>query len=140
MAKAVTNIGVSILIVLIGGGVTAGVIIARRVPDVAHTPVAKVTNVEVVKLVETTINDTFTVTGSLEPWKEVLLSSEAKGKIEWLGIEEGDKVNDGDVLLKVDRSSAEIRYKQAQIELAMASLELDRLARLLDKGIGSTQA
>ncbi len=140
MAKAVTNIGVSILIVFIGAAVTAGVLIARRAPSVAHPTVEKVTNVEVLKLVETTINDTFTVTGSLEPWKEVLLSSEAKGKIEWLGIEEGDKVNDGDVLLKVDRASAEIRYKQAQIELAMASLELDRLARLLDKGIGSTQA
>jgi membrane fusion protein, multidrug efflux system len=140
MAKTITNIGVSILIILFGGALTAGIIILRRAPSVAQSTAEKVTNVEVLKLVVTTINDTFTVTGSLEPWKEVLLSSEAKGKIEWLGIEEGDKVNEGDVLLKVDRASAEIRYKQAQIELAMASLELDRLAKLLEKGIGSTQS
>ncbi|PCJ65443.1 MAG: hypothetical protein COA73_02485 [Candidatus Hydrogenedentota bacterium] len=140
MSKIVINIVVCILIVVICGAVTVGIVMIRRSPVVEQSRIEKVTNIEILKLSETTIHDSFTVTGSLDPWKDVLLSSEAKGKIEWLGAEEGDKVNVGSELLKVDRSSAEIRYKQAQIEFAMASLELERVQKLLEKGIGSTQS
>lgn len=140
MAKIIKNMVICAGIVLLGGLVTVSVVLARRDPDVERTRVPKITNVEIMALQTTTVHDTFTVTGSLDPWKEVLLSSEAKGKIEWLGIGEGEKINAGSELLRVDRSSAEIRYKQTLTEYAMASLELDRVRKLRDKGIGSVQA
>lgn len=140
MKKLLINTAVCSGIVLLGGAVTFGITTMRGEPDSEPQPIARVTNVRTMPIELTTVHDTFTVTGRLEPWKEVLLSSESKGKVEWMGVESGDKVNAGEELLRIDRLSAEIQYKQAMIEFAMASLELERVRTLRDKGIGSAQA
>jgi membrane fusion protein (multidrug efflux system) len=137
--RSIINAGVCIGIVLFGSAATMGIVFARQSPSVSKTLLPKVTNVEISTLQETMVQDTITVTGSLEPWKEVLLSSEAKGKIEWLGVEEGDTTTAGDELLKVDRASAEARHQQGQIEYALAALVVERLIELGNKGIGSVQ-
>jgi hypothetical protein len=71
MKRLLTSAGVCLDIVFLGGVATMGIVFARHSPRVELSPIPKVTNVEIVELQKTTVHDTFTVTGSLEPWKEV---------------------------------------------------------------------
>lgn len=98
--------------------------------------------------------NTGTVTGSgtIEV-TEYDVASKIPGRIAWLGVDEGDRVNDGDVIVKLttreltaqrDRAVASLKATDAQIISARAQLEysetnLKRVESLYKKGGASKQ-
>ena len=139
MKRTVSNLAACLGIVLVGTVVTSAVVMARRAPEKVEVESRKITNVTVQVLREKIVRDSFTVTGSLEPWKEVLLSAETSGKIEWQGVDEGDRVERGQELLKIDRVSTEIRLNQARARYELSLLELERMQKLQQGGLSTSQ-
>ena len=139
MKRSIPNLAVCIGIILAGTATTSAVVMARRAPEKVEVESRKITNVTVQVLREKIVQDSFTVTGSLEPWKEVLLSAETSGKIECQEVEAGDRVEAGQELLKIDRASAEIRLKQARARYNLSLLELERMQQLQKGGLGTSQ-
>ena len=101
----------------------------RRVPEVS---------VRILK--GETVEDRLVLTGSVQPWAEVILSSEVRGKIEWKGVEEGDIVRAGQELYRVDTESIRTRLRQAQAQHKLAVQELERIERLAKSGAGTAQS
>lgn len=99
----------------------------------------KIPNVSVAVLQGTTLEDTLRLTGSVEAWKDVMLSAEIGGKIEAKNAEEGDSVKAGQVLFQIDTESIRAAYDQAEAQFRLATQEFDRTQRLVERGVTAQQ-
>jgi len=105
--------------------------------------------VEVKKVALVDIVETVSATGKIQPEVEVKLSSEVSGEIIELPIVEGQQVNKGDLLVRVNpdiyqsslnRSQATLQNVKADLEQADATLKeaqssYDRNKNLFEKGV-----
>jgi len=105
--------------------------------------------VEITAINEIDITETVSATGKIQPEVEVKLSSEVSGEIIELPIQEGQTVEKGDLLVKINpdlyqsslqRSQASYQNIQASLAQSKASLKqakanYDRNKTLFDKGV-----
>ena len=105
--------------------------------------------VEITAINEIDITETVSATGKIQPEVEVKLSSEVSGEIIELPIQEGQAVEKGDLLVKINpdlyqsslqRSQASYQNIQASLAQSKASLKqakanYDRNKTLFDKGV-----
>lgn len=144
MKHAIVSILLCGVIVGAGFGVMAVVSKFRGNPSeaAAATPgnSAKVTSVSVQLLKPTTVHDRLVLTGFLEPWEDIMLSSETRGKIEWQGVKEGDTVRKGQELIRIDTSVIRAQLDQAEAQQRLATQEFERARKLSSRGIATDQA
>lgn len=140
MKKIFLNILV-VLVIVVGGAVVAlvGMRLRSRPSDAEIIKERKPTNVAVEVLGTTTVEDVFSLMGSLEPWADVTLSAKTMGEIEWLGIEEGQFVRAGQELLRIDTSTLRVNLEQARARKKLAVQELERIEKMRADGISSPQ-
>ncbi|MBX7258302.1 MAG: efflux RND transporter periplasmic adaptor subunit [Candidatus Hydrogenedentes bacterium] len=123
-----------------GGGVVAGVDKeVEQAKAATENHAVKIPNVNIEVLKNTTLEDTLRLTGTVEAWKEVMLSAEIGGKIEAKNIEEGDHVKEGQVLFQIDTESIRAAYDQAEAQFRLAKQDFDRTQRLVDRGVAAQQ-
>lgn len=110
---------------------------------------ANLKEVEITKIEPIVIVETVSATGKIQPQLEVKLSSEVSGEIIELPIVEGQLVEKGDLLVRINpdiyesslvRSRAGLQnvrsnYAQAEASLREAKANYDRNKTLFDKGI-----
>ena len=48
------------------------------------------------------MQDVIYLPGTTEAWQDVQVAADTPGRIEWIGPREGEKVNKGDLLIKID--------------------------------------
>ena len=101
---------------------------------------------ETAQLENKTIEDKIVATGSLVPEDEVNIVPQISGIIDEIYIEEGDEVNEGDLLAKIrvvpdeqTLNSAEGRVKTLRIVLSNSRKEFNRNQKLFEKGVISEQ-
>jgi HlyD family secretion protein len=105
--------------------------------------------VEYAKINETTIVETVSATGKIQPEIQVKISSEVSGEITALAVKEGQVVRKGDLLVKINPdlytsglnrsqsnlSSSKSGLSQADASFREAKTSYDRSKTLFDKGI-----
>lgn len=83
--------------------------------------------VEVAEVTTGNIDLVFSYSGSVQPKDEVDLTSGAAGRVEQLLVDVGDEVKAGDRIAVVEDNTYLAELKQAEAELARASLELAKI-------------
>jgi HlyD family secretion protein len=105
--------------------------------------------VETALVTETTITETVTATGKVQPEIEVKISSEVSGEIIGLPVKEGQTIKKGDLLVRINPdlyesgvsrnaaalSTTKAGLSQADAQLKEAKANYDRNKTLLDKGV-----
>lgn len=81
------------------------------------------------------LEDKLVLTGGVDPWVDIILSSEGNGPVESLSVDEGDRVEAGAELARIDTAMLEARQAQAQAQLRLAEQELKRVNRLGQSGV-----
>ncbi len=83
-----------------------------------------------------------TATGHIDPIEQVDVKSKASGEIIELPIQESDYVRKGDLIARLDRTTAQNDYDQTQADFAVAEVtreqrqrEMERQQSLFDKGL-----
>jgi len=108
-----------------------------------------INEVQISKIEPITIIETVAATGKIQPEIEVMLSSEVSGEIIELPVKEGQQVEKGDLLVRINpdliqsaliQSQAGLQNVRAQLSLAEASLKnaklsYDRNKALFEKGV-----
>lgn len=138
----------SILIVL---GIVIGLIVLLIVLKKSGTfgDNQEAIEVEFAKINETTIVETVSATGKIQPEIQVKISSEVSGEITALAVKEGQVVHKGDLLVKINpylyasglnRSQSNLSSTKSGLSQADASFKesktsYDRSKTLFDKGI-----
>lgn len=137
--------------ILIGGGVLvlAAIVVANIARSGAPTLEARFSPVE-----RRDVTATISAPGRVRAVSSVDLSAEVPGRVVELKVEEGDSVQAGDLLLRLDdnqyksrveQADAALRSARANLALSEARLEktksdLDRLQAMSEKDLASAQA
>ena len=81
---------------------------------------------------ESDFEDTISLPAVVEPNKIVTVSSEIAGRIENMPLEEGSKVNKGDILLELNTDLLIPQLKMAQAQLERNKIEYTRMSNLIE--------
>lgn len=81
------------------------------------------------------IKDVIFLPGVTEAWQDVQVSANTAGRIEWLGPREGQKVNKGDLLAKIEVSALKAALEHAEAAYQLADDLCERRRRLYERKI-----
>lgn len=90
----------------------------------------KVTNVATRKIVPEKISQSVTLPATVEPWEDITLSAEIGGKVEWIGRQEGERVEKGELLVKIDIKALKTAVETARTQYQLAQDKLKRREKL----------
>ncbi len=110
-------ITVAIIVILLGGGVFVVLSVDKNGTDPALAP-----KIEVVKRGD--FKMTIRATGNLEPLLDVEVKSNVEGEVVRLLVDDGDSVQEGDILVELDPELYEEEQKQAQADVDAAQAQL----------------
>ncbi len=85
------------------------------------------------------IEATISAASTIEAELSVTVHAEATGRILELEVEEGDVVEEGDLLAKVKKDTQATGLERANVNYEKAQADLERVQRLFDKGIASKE-
>jgi membrane fusion protein (multidrug efflux system) len=97
-------------------------------------------NVVVLPLKPTTITDRINLPGSIEPWTRLQLKSKLNGTITEVLVREGDEVQKGDVLARMEAKDYKIALNRAEAAYRLAKSDYERDKSIYDKGVIPTSA
>jgi len=100
-----------------------------------NTPHTKAIRVRVVQLRPEPLKDCLTLLGATEPETDVRVSSESAGTVVWIGVKEGDHVDEKSVIARIDTASSGARFDRAKAARKLAEEKLRRRRELLRKGV-----
>lgn len=90
-------------------------------------PLVKVIALEIQAKV---IEDRLNLPGIVYPWEDLLVQAQVSGQIIAVPVEEGDMVQSGQVLARLDRRDYENRLAQAEAAYNLAEADYERLSKL----------
>jgi membrane fusion protein (multidrug efflux system) len=94
-------------------------------------------NVTVEVVVPREIRDVLTLPGVAEARDDVLLAARNGGTVEWIGPSEGDRVERGQEIARIDARALEQRMRAAQAAEGLAELDLSRFKDLRQTNVAS---
>jgi RND family efflux transporter MFP subunit len=104
------------------------------------------TPVKIFKVLKQRISEKLSYTGTLEAWQRVVITPDVGGKIAHIYVNEGDRVNKGQILAEMDTEAFELQVKQAEAAQAVAQarfndakVNLERMDRLIKEKAVSEQ-
>lgn len=112
-------------------------VVKKRVKPIPPPP-EKAMPVQVATIQPRTIEDAINVPGRVEPFVEATLGTEKPGRIVERTADRGDRVEAGQVLLRIDDRNWKEILRQAEIENREAGKELSRWEELQKAGAVST--
>lgn len=132
-----TFVRILILVVLVGG---LGLLIAGKLVSDSTGKEAKkkkkggATLVTTYEVQPETIVDTYSAVGSLRPAESIAVKNEVPGKVVGIEFEEGERVDEGQVLLRMRSETlrAELEVKKRRRDLLQTQVERQR--KVLEKG------
>ncbi len=96
------------------------------------TPIHAV-QVSVVNVMPTPIKDVLVLPGTTEAWQDVRVAAEAGGRIDWIGIQEGDTVKKGQALAGIDSSVHKVSLDRAEAAFKLADDLCQRREQLFEQ-------
>lgn len=88
-------------------------------------------NVAVRVLEPESVEETFTMPGTLEAWEDLTLSLEQSGPIVWIGPNEGDRLKAGDEILRIDKDALLAQHAKNETDFDIRKKQLERADSLL---------
>ena len=135
--------------ILVGSaiGLILLLIVLKKTGTIGNNDESKI--VELSKVAQTTIVETVSATGKIQPEIEVKISSEVSGEVIALTVKEGQQVKKGDLLVRINpdlyesgvnrsvasMSTTKAGLTQADAQVKEAKASYDRSKTLFDKGI-----
>ncbi len=91
--------------------------------------------VSIVEIQPVQMQDVIFLPGTTEAWQDVQVAADTPGRIEWIGPREGEKVNKGDLLIKIDVSALKAALDHAEAQFKLSDDLYQRRRRLFKRKI-----
>jgi len=92
-------------------------------------------SVSVITVKPESVRDVIFLPGTTEAWQDVQVAADTAGRIEWTGPREGERVNKGDLLIKIDVSALKAALDHAEAQFQLADGLYQRRQRLYERKI-----
>jgi membrane fusion protein (multidrug efflux system) len=92
-------------------------------------------HVSVVPVAPTIIRDILVLPGESEAWQDVQVAADTAGRIEWIGFKEGDPIQAGQLMAKIDVSALKASRDRAQANLELCDELCKRRLKLYERKI-----
>lgn len=109
----------------------------KRLQDLDTNKVVSGIAVNIQKIEKVYFEHFFLVNGSFEPVEYAYISPETSGQIKEILVKEGDRVNKGQILVKLNNSMIESNIQAAKTALDLSTIVYNKQKELWDKNIGS---
>lgn len=111
-------------------------------PAQAAAPAARTAGVpvEVARIERATVNEEVEALGTLAADESVVIAPEIAGRVIALGFKEGERVEKGQLLVKLDTAILDAELKQLQADLSLARDTFQRNQSLVQRGAGTQVA
>lgn len=96
---------------------------------------AEVERVKVFRPFPMAIEDVLTMPGTVEAFEDIDLAAPTGGTVAWIGVKEGDRIEAGRALLKLDMGQQEAVLREAQTNLALAEGNREDMVKLFESNI-----
>jgi membrane fusion protein (multidrug efflux system) len=96
---------------------------------------APVIAVSIIEVKPVPMRDVTLLPGTTEAWQDVQVAADTSGRIEWIGPQEGERVNKGDLLVKIDVSALKAALDHAEAQFKLADGLYQRRRRLFERKI-----
>lgn len=106
----------------------------------ATNPQAPAVPVEVGRIETATVNEEVQALGTLAADESVVIAPEIAGRVVALGFKEGDRVQKGQELVKLDKAILDADLKQSEADLRLARDTYERNRALVQRGSGTQVA
>ncbi len=127
------------LMVLAAAGFVAGVASMPKRPAVKGEVSARPVNVKTMKLEPVDrLVDTFRLPGIVEPKQVVTVSAEVSARIESIAAEEGEFIETGKPLVRLNTDLLQAEYNQARAQAQYDQREYQRMLKLSKRGAATT--
>jgi membrane fusion protein (multidrug efflux system) len=100
-----------------------------------HSTQAPSIPVSIIEVKAAPMRDVIVLPGTTEAWKDVQVAADTAGRIEWIGPREGERVNKGDLLVKIDVSALKAALDHAEAQFKLADDLYQRRRRLFERKI-----
>lgn len=104
------------------------------------TDAERATIVEATPVIIDTVVDSIHAVGTLRPNEAVVVSPEIAGRIGRIGFNEGDRVNQGEVLIELDSEILRAELAKAESDMTLAEANRERAMTLAKQGTGTLRA
>ena len=91
--------------------------------------------VSIIEVKPAPMQDVILLPGTTEAWQDVQVSADTAGRIEWIGPREGERVNKGDLLVKIDVSALKAALDHAAAQFRLADDLYQRRRRMFERKI-----
>jgi membrane fusion protein (multidrug efflux system) len=91
--------------------------------------------VSIIEVKPVPMRDVILLPGTTEAWQDVQVAADTAGRIEWIGPREGEQVNKGDLLVKIDVSALKAALDHAAAQFKLADDLYQRRRRLFERKI-----
>ena len=131
-----------LIIGLAGGGYYGYRHFKPGTPPVQAAAPARVVSVpvEVARIERATVNEEVEALGTLAADESVVIAPEIAGRVVALGFKEGERVEKGQLLVKLDTAILDAELKQFQADLSLAKDTFQRNQSLVQRGAGTQVA
>lgn len=106
----------------------------------SQAPAEPSVNVVVTPVTQSTLPDVILLPASVDPLKSVTVPVEIAGQVEWLGVEEGAEVTEGQELAKIDTRTLAAERDRARANYDVALSEFHRSEKLRELKAASDEA
>ncbi len=96
---------------------------------------SRIVHVSVIPVEPTVIRDILVLPGETEAWQDVRVAADTAGRIEWIGPKEGDPMEEGQLLAKIDVSALKAALDKARANLELCDELCERRLRLYERKI-----
>lgn len=86
------------------------------------------------------IRDILVLPGETEAWQDVRVAADTTGRVEWIGLQEGDAIKKNQLLVKIDVSALKTARDRAQCAYNLAEELYKRRVKLFDRNAISQEA
>ncbi len=97
------------------------------------------TNVTVATVVAEDLRETFTLPGGLEAWEDLTLAAEVAGVVRWIGPREGERVREGEPILRIDPEAIEAALARDRADYELQKRQFARMEDLAARNFVSPQ-
>lgn len=125
--KKIISISLASVLLVISSGC------GKKQTETQQTADANSTNITVEEAAIGNISNTVTYTGEIKASESVAVSPKVSGKVTGVYVEEGQYVNAGDILFKIDDTDLKLQYEQAQAAYNSARVGYDNTKNSVTK-------